>query len=161
MLADGTVANQPINSIRRTATHSHGIPLATWSATGALTLYVNGVQVAQNISASIAGHEANASRRFALGASTILNNSFTHVFTGQVAELRLNNTLSSAANVANITSTLHANYAVPEAGSAVVEIAFAAAALFRRRRVAGLVPSSISAAQVCPTTQFVGPINHH
>jgi len=105
----------------------------TWSNAGTLTLYVDGIQVAQNTAAPTAARDANASGAFALGASTVLNNGDTHAFTGQVAELRLYNDLQSAAQVAALSTTLRATY-IPEPASAGLLGLAGVGLLMRRRR---------------------------
>jgi len=119
------------------ATH---VVAATWDgsgATGTLTLYVDGVQAAQNTAAPAGARVANTSGAFALGAMTALNNGDTRVFNGQVAELRLYNDLQSPAQIAATSTALRTTYVgIPEPTSIGLLAVGGLGLLVRRRRAA-------------------------
>jgi hypothetical protein len=111
--ADVGIGNPDTTIVSGTVPLNQGlVEIGTWDTSGKLTLYVNGVQVAQNTAAPTAARDANALGAFALGASLGTQNGDTHVLTGQVAELRLYN--DNTESIAALTSSLSQTYAVPE-----------------------------------------------
>jgi hypothetical protein len=110
-----------------------GVPyivIGVWSTTGTMTLYVDGVQAAQNTTSPTAARDANAFPNFALGSSVSVQNGDTHVFTGQIAELRAYN---SAEDPAALNASLRNIYIVPEPVSATL-LGLGALPFFTRRR---------------------------
>ena len=88
------------------------IEIGTWDTSGLLTLYINGVQVAQTNTGSTGPRDANGNGQFALGADTANDNGDLHIFTGQVGELRVYN--DNTENIAALTNSLAAVYGIPE-----------------------------------------------
>jgi hypothetical protein len=105
------------------------VAIGIWSNTGTMTLYVDGVQVAQNTAAPTAPRDANQSGSFGLGVSVTLQNNDTHVFTGQIAELRA---YDSAEDPAALYTSLRNIYIVPEPVSPVL-LGLGSVAFLRRR----------------------------
>jgi hypothetical protein len=110
------------------ATH---VAIGTWDTSGAMTLYVDGVQVAQNLASPTAPRNATGFAGFALGASVAAQNNDLHIFNGQIAELRLYD--DNTQDIAALTSTLRTTY-VPEPATAGLLAAGGLGLLTRRRR---------------------------
>ncbi len=107
--------------------------VATWKNTGVETLYLDGVQVAQNTAVSTNPRDAvNTVAAFALGANLALANGDLKPFIGSLAELRVydDTTIDPVA----LSNTLSSTYA-PEPGSLAL-IGVGGLALLRRRRKA-------------------------
>lgn len=102
----------------------------TWSGS-TLTLFVDGVQVAQNTAAPTAPRTANEFASFALGANLSVVNGDLKPFVGQLAELRAYNDVDQ--NIPALSGSLRATY-VPEPSAALGGVAAAAAGLLRRSR---------------------------
>jgi Concanavalin A-like lectin/glucanases superfamily/PEP-CTERM motif len=107
------------------------IAIGQWSTAGTMTLYVDGVQVAQNTSSPTGIRDANASGAFGLGVSVALQNNDTHIFTGQIAELRAYNDITQDPTA--LYNSLRNIYIIPEPAS-VALLGLGAFALLRRRR---------------------------
>ena len=107
------------------------IAIGTWSGTGTMTLYVDGVQVAQSTTAPTAPRSA-LGFPVALGADVGTTNNDLHIFNGQVAELRIYN--DAATDPGAIYNDLRNTYLVPEPGTASLLATSALVGLARRRR---------------------------
>jgi hypothetical protein len=107
------------------------VVIGIWSGTGTMTLYVDGVQAAQNTASPTAPRDANQSGSFGLGVSVTLQNNDTHIFTGQIAELRAYN--DSSQDPAALYAALRNIYIVPEPASPTL-LGLGALGFLRRRR---------------------------
>ena len=106
------------------------IAVATWSSSGTMTLYIDGVQAAQSTAVPTAARTA-ATFPVALGASVGTQNNDLHIFNGQVAELRVYNDTSTDPTA--LYNNLRNTYLVPEPGTSAL-LAVGAVGLLRRRR---------------------------
>ena len=110
------------------ATH---VAIGTWDTSGAMTLYVDGVQLAQNLASPTAARSSTGFAGFALGASVAAQNGDLHIFNGQIAELRVYD--DNAQDIGALTSTLRTTY-VPEPAAAGLLAGGGLGLLTRRRR---------------------------
>lgn len=107
--------------------------VATWQNTGVETLYLDGVEVAQNTSVSTTPRDAvNTVAAFALGANLALANGDLKPFIGSLAELRVYD--DTTVDPVALSNTLSSTYA-PEPGSLAL-LSVGGLALLRRRRKA-------------------------
>jgi hypothetical protein len=104
--------------------------VGTWSNAGTMTLYVDGVQVAQNLTAPTGPRDNNQSGGFGLGADESAVNGDLHPFVGSIAELRIYN--DTSVDPIALSNSLAATY-TPEPGSLAL-LGLGALGLFRRRR---------------------------
>lgn len=107
------------------------IAIGTWDSSGAMTLYVNGAQVAQNLASPTAARNASAFPSFALGANVSVVNPDLKPFIGEIAELRIYN--DNSQNIAALNTALTNTYLVPEPGSTIL-LGLGAVGLISRRR---------------------------
>lgn len=122
---DTTIASNPL-------TLNVGyVAIGTWDSSGVMTLYVDGVQVAQNPVSPTAARNANAFPSIALGANVSVFNNDLKPFIGDIAELRIYN--DNSQDIAALTTTLTNTYLVPEPGSAIL-LGLGAVGLISRRR---------------------------
>ena len=106
--------------------------VGTWSTAGVMTLYVDGVQAAQNATAPTAARDNNNFGGFALGANLAAVNGDLKPFIGSIAELRAYNDVSI--DPVALSNSLAATY-VPEPGSLAL-LGLGSMAFLRRRRSA-------------------------
>ena len=108
------------------------VAIETWDSTGTLTLYVDGAQAAQMTTTATAPRDNNQFGAFALGADVAAQNGDLHIFTGQIAELRVYN--DNSQDIAALTTSLQATYGVPEPASLGLLSLGGIGLLTRRRR---------------------------
>lgn len=95
-----------------------GVPhvaVGTWSTNGTMTLYVDGVQVAQNVTSPTAARDNNAFGAFALGANLAAVNGDLKPFIGSIAELRVYNDVN--VNPITLSNSLTATYILGLSGT--------------------------------------------
>jgi concanavalin A-like lectin/glucanase superfamily protein/PEP-CTERM motif-containing protein len=107
--------------------------VGTWTTAGIMTLYVDGAQVAQNVTAPTGARDNNQSLGFGLGANESANNGDLKPFVGSIAELRIYNDVS--VDPIALSNQLAATYSVPEPGSLAL-LTLGSIAFLRRRRAA-------------------------
>ena len=107
------------------------VVVATWSTSGTMTLYVDGVQVNQTTTAPTAPR-STVGFPIALGADVGVQNNDLHIFNGQVAELRIYN--DATTDPAAIYNGLRNTYLVPEPGTSAILVTALVGLVSRRRR---------------------------